>query len=53
MSLEDIIIAASKPHLKTATMEHFSTNLSRKKEKKKSLGEEGGGRVRLCTNHLS
>ena len=50
MSLEDIIIAASKPHLKTATMEHFSKNLSRKK--KKSLVEEGGWEGKT-TNHLS
>ena len=41
MSLEDIIIAASKPHLKTATMEHFSKNLSREKKEKKFGG--GGG----------
>ena len=50
MSLEDIIIAASKPHLKTATMEHFSKNLSL--EKKKSLVEEGGWEGKT-TNHLS
>ena len=40
MSLEDIIIAASKPHLKTATMEHFSKILSL--EKKKKFGGGGG-----------
>ena len=51
MSLEDIIIAASKPHLKTATMEHFSKNLSLEK-KKKSLVEEGGWEGKT-TNHLS
>ena len=43
MSLEDIIIAASKPHLKTDTMEHFSTNLKRERQRKREKKKFGGG----------